>query len=121
MKIESLYVAAKDFDRTKAFYTDTLFRKEPSSSTDRFVFYDIEGFQFGLFNPEVTDESVTFANNCVPTFEVSDFKVLHDRLKTKGVDIIMPLQEVNDTVIFQCLDTEGNVLEFYRWKEGKQF
>lgn len=116
MKIESLYVAAKDFDRAKAFYTQTLFQKDPSSSTDRFVFYDVGGFQFGVFDPDVTEESVSFGNNCVPTFEVSDPEALHNRLQAEDVEIVMPLQEVNDTVIFQCCDSEGNVLEFYSWK-----
>lgn len=116
MKIESLYVAAKDFDRAKAFYTQTLFQKEPSSSTDRFVFYDVDGFQFGVFDPSVTGESVSFGDNCVPTFEVSDLEALHDRLRAENVEIVMPLQEVNDIVIFQCRDSEGSVLEFYRWK-----
>lgn len=117
MKIESLYVAAEDFARARAFYTQTLFQKEPSSSTDRFVFYDVGGFQFGVFDPGVTGEAVSFGNNCVPTFEVSDLAALHDRLRAEKVEIVMPLQEVNDTVIFQCHDSEGNILEFYRWKE----
>ena len=55
-----------------------------------------------------------------PNFEVEDVDALHDRLKAAGESIIMPLNDVNGTRIFQCKDSEGNVLEFYQWidKQG---
>ena len=114
-KLSSLYVSAKDFERAEAFYSG-LFEQEPDTRTDRFVFYDLNGVSFGVFNPEVTNESIEYGNNCIVNLEIDELKALHDKLKLQGVDIVMPLQDVNDTQIFQCRDTEGNVLEFYRWK-----
>ena len=116
MKMNSLYVAVKDLERAKTFYERTIFRQEPSLTTDRFIFFDLNGFLFGLFDPAMTGEEVRFGNNCVPTLEVADLETFHQHLRDSGVTIALPLQEVNETVIFQCLDSEGNVLEFYRWQ-----
>ena len=115
MKMNSLYVTVEDFNRAKVFYENVIFERKPSLTTDRFVFFDLDGFLFGLFNPAVTGEEVRFGNNCVPTLEVAELETFHQRLRDSGVDIVMPLQEVNETVIFQCSDSKGNVLEFYRW------
>ena len=121
MKLNSLYVAVKDFGRAKAFYESIIFRREPSLTTDRFVFFDLDGFLFGLFDPSVTGEEVRFGNNCVPTLEVTELETFYQHLQDSGVEIVMPLQEVNETVIFQCSDFEGNVLEFYRWQGSPAF
>ncbi len=115
LKLNALYVSALDFDRAREFYTDILFRREPTRTTDRFVFYDLGGVLFGVFDPAVTGEEVTYGTNCVPTIEVDDLDALHDRLASEGVEIVMPVQTVNDTRIFQCRDPAGNVLEFYQW------
>jgi predicted enzyme related to lactoylglutathione lyase len=115
MKINSLYVSVKDRNRAKNFYQNIIFEREPSLITDRFVFFNIDGFLFGLFDPIVIGEKVQYGNNTVPTIEVNDIHGLHQRLSKFGVKTILPLQEVNETKIFQVEDTEGNILEFYQW------
>jgi predicted enzyme related to lactoylglutathione lyase len=115
MKINSLYVSVKDRDRAKNFYQNIIFERKPSLETDRFVFFNIDGFLFGLFDPTVTGEKIQYGNNTVPTIEVNDINSWHQRLSKLGLKIILSLQEVNGTKIFQVEDTEGNILEFYQW------
>jgi predicted enzyme related to lactoylglutathione lyase len=117
MKLNYTYVCAKDFRRAEAFYRGVLFRSEPTLKTDRFVYFDVGGASFGVFDPRVTGETVRYGDNVIPTFEVEDAVALHDRLVRERVEIVMPLQPVNGTTIFQCRDTEGNVLEFFHWGE----
>lgn len=119
MKLNSIYVSAKDFERAKQWYSETLLERKPDNVTDRFVFWKLGEVHFGVFNPEITDEKTEFGNNCVPNIEVDNVDSLHDRLKENGVEIRMDLNDVNGTRIFQCLDSEGNILEFYHWIENK--
>ena len=115
MKVNSLYVAVKNRDRAKNFYQNTIFNRKPSLETDRFVFFDLDGFLFGLFDPVVTGEKIEYGNNTVPTIEVNDIESLCKQFIEVGLKIVLPLQEVNGTKIFQIEDTEGNILEFYQW------
>lgn len=115
MKVNSLYVSVEDRERAKNFYQNIIFEREPSLETDRFVFFNIDGFLFGLFDPTVTGEKVQYGNNTVPTIEVNDVDSLYERLTKVGLKTILPLQEVNGTKIFQVEDTESNILEFYQW------
>ena len=117
MKLNSIYVSTQNFARAKKWYEEVLFERRPDSTTDRFVFWKLGEVHFGVFNPEVAEEDVVFGNNCVPNVEVNNTDALHDRLANQGVNIIMPLNNVNGTRIFQCHDSEGNVLEFYQWIE----
>lgn len=116
MKLNYTYVCAKDFRRAENFYREVLFRSEPTLRTDRFVYFDVGGTSFGIFDPQVTGETIHYGNNVIPTFEVADVVALHDRLVREQVEIIMPLQSVNGTTIFQCRDSEDNVLEFFQWE-----
>ena len=115
MKVNSLYVSVKDRPRALNLYQNIIFEREPYLETDRFVFFNIEGFLFGLFDSTVTGEKVQYGNNTVPTIEVNDVDSLYERLTKVGLKTILPLQEVNGTKIFQVEDTESNILEFYQW------
>ncbi|WP_298916468.1 VOC family protein [uncultured Algimonas sp.] len=115
MKVNSLYVTARDFERAKACYTDHIFQREHDSETDRFVFWDIDGFLFGIFNPNAIDVEVDFGDSTVPTIEVEDAAAAHVRLTKAGLESVMEPHDVNDTHVAQIRDTEGNVLEFYHW------
>ncbi len=116
MKLNSIYVSAKDFDRATRWYKDVLFDREPDNRTDRFVFWKLGGVHFGVFNPEMVEHSnIEFGNNCVPNIEVDDVDKLYERLKEKKVEMVMERNDVNGTRIFQCYDSEKNVIEFYHW------
>ena len=115
MKVASLYVAAKDFERAKKCYSELVFERAPSSTTDRFAFYDIDGFQFGIFDPSITGEQPKFGDNTVPTIEVEVADDIYERLTNAGLDSVLEPQDVNKTRVCQVRDTEGNVLEFFHW------
>ena len=115
MKVNSLYVSVKNRDRARNFYQSIIFKRKPSLETDRFVFFNIDGFLFGLFDPVVTGEKVEYGNNTVPTIEVNDVDRLYEQFIKLNLKIVLPLQEVNETKIFQIEDTENNILEFYQW------
>ena len=117
MKVNSLYVCVKDLERAKKLYQDVIFDRKSSLETDRFVFFDIDGFLFGLFDPKITGEKVHYGNNTVPTIEVDDIDKLHKRLTEAGLKTVLFPQNVNETRIFQVEDTEGNILEFYQWNK----
>lgn len=115
MNINSFYVTAKDFDRAKTWYSQILFERSPDTETDRFAFWNVNGFLFGIFNPKVTGETITFGNNCVLNIEHPKLKKFYATLQAKNISITMKFQTVNNTNIFQCKDSEGNILEFYEW------
>lgn len=62
----------------------------------------VAGFALGIFDPTVTGEEIRWGNNVVPTFVVDDVDALHARLLDRQVDVVLPLQEVNGTRLFQC-------------------
>ena len=53
--------------------------------TDRFVFFDVGEFLFGVFNPEITGEEITFGNNTVPTIGINNVDELYKRLLEAGL------------------------------------
>ena len=119
MKLNSIYVSAKNFERAKKWYREILVKRAPDNETDRFVFWTLGDVHFGVFNPDVTEEEIRFGNNCVPNIEVEDVDELFDELKSRNVEIVMQPNDVNGTRIFQCYDSEDNILEFYHWIEKK--
>lgn len=113
MKVNALYVAARDFERAKRCYADTIFQREPTMTSDRFVFFDIDGFLFGVLDTSFADEAPNYGENCVPTIEVEDADAIHARLIEAGLTTVMDPHDVEGMRIAQVRDTEGNVLEFY--------
>lgn len=65
MKLNSIYVSAKDFERARKWYQDILLQKVPDNTTDRFAFWKLGDVHFGVFNPEEIDETIKFGNNCI--------------------------------------------------------
>ena len=113
MKVNALYVAARDFGRAKKCYAETIFQRDPAMTSDRFAFFDIDGFLFGVFDASFAGEVPSFGENCVPTIEVDDADAIHARLVDAGLETVLDPQDVNEMRIAQVRDTEGNVLEFY--------
>lgn len=114
MKINSLYVSVFDMDRAIRFYADHIFKKPPKNQSQRFSVFDIGGFQFCLFNPEVVKETHVVGNNCIPTIEVENVRALYEEMKQKEAKIILELHNVEDYHLFQLKDSEDNILEFYQ-------
>lgn len=113
MKINALYVSTQDFDRGVRCYTELVFQRPPAFTTERFAFFDIDGFLFGVFNAAFADEAPTVGSNCVPTIEVENVDEVYQRLADAGLETVMQPHFVEGMRIAQVLDTEGNTLEFY--------
>jgi len=111
MKIDSAYVAVSDRKRAEAFWRK-VFQLEPSMPNDSFIFFDIDGFLFGLFDPTATSESIQTGNNCVVCLHVKDADAECLRLEVFA-NITMPIHSVGPYRVFQIEDSEGNVVEFY--------
>ncbi|MEO1280872.1 MAG: VOC family protein [Pseudomonadota bacterium] len=113
MKLNALYVAANDFDRAVACYKDVVFQSEPMLETERFVFFDINGFLFSILNTKAAGETPTYGTNCVPTIEVEDADAGFERLTSANLNPVMPPQNIEGMRGTQVRDTESNLLEFY--------
>jgi predicted enzyme related to lactoylglutathione lyase len=118
MKINSLYVTVHDRNRAKQFYSK-LFNCDPFLENHTFVFFDVNGFTFGLFDYQNADEiktmgkKVIMGNNCVPNIQVDNIKETYERIKNSA-EIVKPLTKASSKhLVFYCKDTEGNLIEFY--------
>ncbi|MGD1840025.1 MAG: VOC family protein [Thermonemataceae bacterium] len=118
MKVNSLYLSVYDMTRAVDFYERKIFGKPASSLTERFSYFDIAGFLFCLFNPAIGDEAHIKGNNCIPTIQVERIEEYLNELKSKNVVISMDLRQVGAYHLFQCKDSESNILEFYEIKES---
>jgi len=119
MKINSLYMVVHDRERAKKFYS-TLFDCKPFLENKAFVFFDVKGFTFGLFDYKNADESktlgkhVVMGNNCVPNIQVDDVEAVYERVKNL-TEIVKPLiYSSHKHRVFYFKDTEGNLIEMYQ-------
>ncbi len=114
MKINSLYVAVFDMDRAVNFYAKHIFKKSPKDQSERFSVFEIDTFQFCLFNPAVANEEHVVGNNCIPTIEAQDVNAFYEEIKQKDIEVVLHLHNVGNYHLFQLRDSEKNTLEFYQ-------
>lgn len=112
-QIKALYVAVKDMDRAVNFYEE-IFDVKVSSKDKRMSLFNFDSFSFLLFNPSIDGEIISMGNNVVPNIEVEDVNEMLEFVKSKGCEIVMPLEKIGKYSLFQAKDTEGNILEFYQ-------
>lgn len=113
MNISALYVCVRDMNRAEEFYRQ-FFEAEPVSRNEEFVFFDVGGVLFGLFDPSVRGETVEYGNNCVPNLETDEVDAVYDRVQSLGVEVDDEIRRVNEYRLFQFTDPEGNVIEVYQ-------
>ena len=104
-----------DFERAVAFYGQTLGLKRGGSMGDTACFFWIAENQYGLFvdggyKPLRTNDDQTHA---AFTFKVESAKVLFDRLKAAGAEVLAdaPKDVGKGYFWFQFRDPAGNILE----------
>jgi len=85
-----------------------------SSKGERMSSFDFSDYSLLLYNPEVDGEKVEFGNNTIINFIVDDIKEAESFVKSKGCEIVMELEKIENFMIFQCKDLEGNVIEFFQ-------
>ncbi len=114
-QIKALYLSVKDMQRAVRFYED-VFEVKVSSFNERMSSFDFENISFLLFDSSVDGEKTSIGNNVVPNIEVEDVNKMLEFIKSRECEIIMPLEKIDKYLIFQAIDTEGNIIEFYQVK-----
>jgi len=112
-QIKAIYIAVKNMNRAVKFYED-VFDIKVSSKDKRMSLFNFENISFLLFKPSVDGKKTSIGNNVVPNIEVEDINKMLDLVKSKKCKIVMSLEKIEQYVIFQIEDTEGNVIEFYQ-------
>lgn len=110
--LNSLYICVKDMDRAIDFYEKFL-EQSIESRDEVFSVFNIDGFRFCLFNNSKVQEKVNWGDNCLPSFEVNDMKKLIDRLEIVNAEIVFPVTKINNNLVLEFKDTEGNDIEVY--------
>lgn len=110
--LNSLYMCVKDMNRAIDFY-EKLLEQSVEKRDEIFSIFNIDGFRFCLFNNSKVQEKVNWGDNCLPSFEVNDMSKLMDRLETLNAKIVFPLTKINDNLVLEFKDTEGNDIEVY--------
>ncbi|MBD3244966.1 MAG: hypothetical protein GF335_03160 [Candidatus Moranbacteria bacterium] len=114
-QIKAIYLSVKNMKRAVKFYED-IFDTPVSSFDKRMSSFDFDYISLLLFDPSADNEKTTIGNNVVPNIEVEDINRMLEIIKEKNSKIIMPLEKVENYLIFQAEDPEGNVIEFYQIK-----
>ena len=78
-----------------------------------FSIFDIDGFRFCLFNNSKVQEKVNWGDNCLPSFEVNDMNKLIAKLEMLNAKIVFPVTKINNNLVLEFKDTEGNDIEVY--------
>lgn len=112
IKLNSLYICVKDMNRAISFYEKFL-EQDVSVRDPIFSIFEIETFRFCLFNNDEVNEKVIWGDNCLPSFEVSDIRLLMERLTTFGAEMVFPLTKIADNWVLEFKDSEGNDIEVY--------
>ena len=114
LTVNALYVCVFDMQRARHFYETRIFGRPPVSNSDRFSAFDINGFLFCLFAPAVEGEPHQIGNNCVATIETDDLDSLLQSCEQSDIRIHRPPRTVDGMRLFQILDSEDNIVEFYQ-------
>lgn len=112
IKLNSLYICVKDMERAIRFYEDFL-QQRVYIKDEVFSIFELDGFRFCLFDNSKANEKVSWGDNCLPSFEVSDINALIERLKALNAKIVFPLTQINNNWVLEFRDSEGNDIEVY--------
>jgi predicted enzyme related to lactoylglutathione lyase len=110
--LNSLYICVKDMNRAIDFY-ESLLEQSVEKREEVFSVFDINGFRFCLFDNSKVQEKVNFGDNCLPSFEVNDINELISRLEILNAEIVFPVTKINNNLVLEFKDTEGNDIEVY--------
>lgn len=117
--LNSLYICVKNMDRAINFY-EIFFEQSVDKRDEVFSIFNFKGFRFCLFNNSKVNESVIWGDNCLPSFEVNNIKLVTQKLENLGAEIAFPLTKINNNWVLEFKDSEGNDIEIYcKIKEDK--
>jgi predicted enzyme related to lactoylglutathione lyase len=85
-----------------------------SYKAERMSSFYFDDYSLLLYNPEIDGEKIEFGNNICVNFVVDNIKEAEDLIKSKGCEIVMEIKRIEDSMVFQCKDLEGNIIEFFQ-------
>ncbi len=108
-----VYVAVSDVDAARAFY-QKVFERAPAVTTENYAGFEISGALFGVFRQDAYSHPLSRGNSAVPNFLVTDIDAEFERIRA------LKPHKITDTItstgafrLFQFMDADENVLEFY--------
>jgi len=111
-KLESAYITVENMERALKFYKWFLKRSVIKKRESLYLF-NINGFRLFLFDHNQEEEEVHYGDNCLLSFEVEDAEKMKAQIEEQGLDIVFPLKEILDNIVFEFQDPEGNHIEVY--------
>lgn len=112
MKLNSAYICVKDMNRAINFY-ETFLGQPVKVKDEVFSIFDFKGFELCLFCHVKVNEKVIYGDNCLIRFEVNDMDALQKKLADLQVEIVLPLTKMEDNLVLEFKDTEGNDVEVF--------
>ncbi|MBU3130702.1 VOC family protein [Clostridium tagluense] len=110
--LNSLYICVKDMNRAIDFY-EKLLEQSVEKRDEVFSSFNIDGFKFCLFDNSKVQEMVNWGDNCLPSFQVNDMNKLIGRLEILNAKVVFPVTKINNNLVLEFKDTEGNDIEAY--------
>jgi predicted enzyme related to lactoylglutathione lyase len=108
--IKSMYICVKDMNRAINFY-EKLLNQKVSERNEIYSVFDINGFRYGLFAYQLTNENKTWGNNCLPSIEVNDIERFIERIHELNCSIVFPTKRIGKNMVLEFTDSEGNTIE----------
>lgn len=109
-RINSLYVCVKDMKRAIKFY-ECLLGQKVTEKNEIYSVFDINGFRYGLFAYEQTNEPKKCGSNCLPSLSVNNMDLVLKKLKELNCKIVFPLTVIGKNKVLEFTDSEGNDVE----------
>lgn len=111
-KLESAYLSVEDIDRSLKFY-EWFLKRESTKKGKSLYLFNINGFRLFLFDHNKEGEEVNYGDNCLLSFEVKDAEKMRNKIEERGLQIVFPLKQILDNIIFEFQDPEGNHIEVF--------
>lgn len=110
VKLNSLYICVNDMQRAIKFYEEFLQLKSNNPESGLFI---VNGIRLCMYDYRKFNDTVSFANSCLPRFEAADMDHVFNKLKELNTQIIMSPTSINGYKVLRFEDSEGNKIEVY--------
>ena len=113
MKPVAHYITVSNMKASLDLYAQ-VFQQQPDHVDDRYSWFEIEGFAFGLLSSDFESREVIYGNAAAMCFLVEDIEAEYARLKNIVPKIDDELLELPTVRIFQFNDLDGNLIKVFQ-------
>lgn len=110
LRLNSCYICVKDMQRAINFYEKILKHNVVDQNKGLFI---VDGIRFCLYDYQKFSDEVCFGDSCLPSFEVDDIESFIETLKRMNANIIFPLTKIDNNMVLEFEDSEGNNIEVF--------